>query len=627
VIVRELITKLGFHVDEAQARRYDRLAMQTGKKVMDVGRRLSMSITLPLTIMGGAILGVAGSFEQAMNRVQVITGATTAEFELLREQAAELGATTQFSASEAAQAMGFLAQAGFSAEQIYRSMPATLFLAGASMQDLATTADQLSNIMTQFNIPAGDAARVSDTLAATASSSNTSITQLAQAMSFTGGVANDLGVSIEQASALIGIMGNAGIQSTRAGRGLRMALLRLLDPASDAEQALSRLNVPLSDASGDVRNFVDILADLRRAEASVRDLEAIFGTEAVSGISAVINQSEESFNSFVDALERAGGTAARQSQTQMRGFYGSLKELRSALEAVAIAIGDSGILEFFTGLAKGVARVTRDLSRANPVFLRIAFAIGAIVAAIPPLLIGIGAVTWAIGALEAVSWPVVLVIMAIVAAIIALVLIIEDLYTWITGGNSLIGSWIGPFDELVDRITLALRIAWIVIRDGFIGAWEAVRDFTITVWETIVDGIKGAIDTIVWAFNSAVDWIRDLWNGLVDTIVGFWENTIKPIVDAIAGVFNSAMDFVTGTVDVSGGNFIGNPYDVATAAADATGIAGVRNVDVQSTINLTLPDGTPDYQVQIVRGAAEEAVGQELRRQLRRAIAENPEVE
>lgn len=508
MIVRELVTLLGFDVDASEIRRYEQLVTQTGQRMRSLGQSLLLPLTVPLMASGAAVLKWSGDFEYAMNRVQVLTQATSSEFEALEQQAKDLGISTQFSATQAAEGMGFLAQAGFSAEEIIAAMPATLNLAAASQQDLATTADQLSNMMQQYQIPAIDAERVTDVLAKTAARSNTSVTQLAQAMSFAGGAAHQVGLSIEETASLMGIMGNAGVQSTRAGRGLRMAMLTLLDPSSDAQRVLERLNVTVSDGAGGIRNFVSILEELEAAGATIADLEALFGTEAITGILAITSAGSESVQRFADVIRDSAGTAAEQAETQMRGFMGSLKELRSAVEGLAIAIGESGVLEWFTGLAKNLAGAIREMAKANPELLRFSFILGAIIASIPPLLIGIGLLTSAMATLSAASGPVAIIATLIAVALagaIALGFAIEDAYVWMKGGKSVFGEWLGPFDQF--RKT---SLSWID------DVKEGVKD--TTKWFELLWEDQEA------AGNKFGQFMRQLFGGIFDVariVLGF----------------------------------------------------------------------------------------------------------
>lgn len=377
-VVRELVTLMGFKTDQRSLDKANRSIRRVGNKMRTVGLGMTKAITLPLIAIGAGILKVAADFETSMNRVQVLTNATGAEFKKLEDQAKLLGRTTQFTASESAEAMGFLAQAGFDVNQIYGAMPATLALAAASAQDLATTADQLSNIMTQFKISAEDSSRVADILAKTASSTNTNITQLAEAMSFAGGLANELSLSIEETSALLGLMGNAGIQATRAGTTLRRALLQLLSPTPRVTKVLDKLNITVSDGEGGIRNFVDILDDLERAEASAADISEIFGAVATSGILAIVGAGKEMRDAQIAENIDSIGEAQKQAEARTKGLAGRLKILKSAFEGLILKFADeSGLSEDATKATESLTKIIDKITELDSQTLKLIKTLGA----------------------------------------------------------------------------------------------------------------------------------------------------------------------------------------------------------------------------------------------------------
>jgi hypothetical protein len=217
-----------------------------GKDFQAAGRAISTRISLPLAAAGAAIVKVAADFERATNRVSALTGATADQFERLRDQAKELGATTQFSATQAAEAQAFLAQAGFNTDQIFRSLPGTLNLAGAAQLDLGRSADIVSNILTGFQLDVGELDRAVDVLAKAFVSSNTDLEQLGQGFKFVGPVASAFGISLEETAAALGLLGNAGLQASSAGTGLRRII-------STLAKEQDKLGISTVDAQGKLR--------------------------------------------------------------------------------------------------------------------------------------------------------------------------------------------------------------------------------------------------------------------------------------------------------------------------------------------------------------------------------------
>ncbi len=211
---------------------------------------------------GAAIRGALGTiatFEQSMARVNAITRATDTEMVALTETARELGATTEFTAGQAADALTFLGMAGFSAAESIKAVPVALDLATASGMELSRTADIMSNIMSAFAIEAGNAASAADVLAAIASRANTDVEQLGTAMSFAGPVAQAMGVSVGDAAAAIGVLSDAGIQGSMAGTGLRRVMSSLANPTKEAADVLKSLGIAIDSVNPATNDLVDII--------------------------------------------------------------------------------------------------------------------------------------------------------------------------------------------------------------------------------------------------------------------------------------------------------------------------------------------------------------------------------
>jgi TP901 family phage tail tape measure protein len=365
-----LVIKIDTAIGKRNIAELQRKLEQFGTKGDSISRRLqtfgrgfgtaAKAATVAVGGLGAVVLKMAGDFESGMNRVKGLTGATGAEFDAMREQAKKLGETTQFSASEAAEAMGFLAQAGFEASDIMTAMPSTLDLAAAGMIDLGTAADISSNIMSGFSLEAEELGHVNDVLAGTFTQTNTNLTQLGEAMSYVAPVANSVGISIESTSAAIGLLGNAGIQGSRAGTTLNQALIKLLDPSEEAATLIKELGINVYDSSGNLKDFGGILASIEQSAAGPNDVMKIFGARAGPGLNALLSQGSEALIDLTKNLEETGGTAERIAKVNMEGFNGAMKELKSALEGVAIAIGDAGLIEFATDMAKQFASFIRE---------------------------------------------------------------------------------------------------------------------------------------------------------------------------------------------------------------------------------------------------------------------------
>lgn len=372
-----------------QAEAWDRL----GTNLNRTGRQLSLRVTAPLTLAAGAISKLSGDFEASMNRVSALSSATGDDLERLSGLARQLGADTQFSASEAADAMGFLAQAGFQVEAIYKSMPSTLNLAAAAQLDMGSSADIVSNILTGFGLPVEQLGSAVDILTKAFISSNTNLQALGEGMKFVGPVAAGYQVSIEQTTAALGALSNAGIQGGMAGTTLR-GIINTLGKETD------KLGISTLDAAGAMRPLADIIDDLNATGISTTRTMEVFGDRAGPGMVALMAQGGQSLRAFTAELEDAEGTAQRVAETQMAGLNGMIKELQSAVEELALALGDAGLLAAVKAMVGGLTNFVRALNDA-PVFVKqVTLVVGALAAATGPLLIGLGSVVRMLPALR-----------------------------------------------------------------------------------------------------------------------------------------------------------------------------------------------------------------------------------
>ncbi|WP_405153125.1 phage tail tape measure protein [Paenibacillus sp. FSL K6-0108] len=316
--------------------------------------------SLEITRLGGAYIGLsvamaavitkavqtAATFEQSMAKVKALSQATGEEFEQLRAQAIELGSTTVYSASQAAEGMSFLAQAGFKTSQIMGAMPGVLDLAAAGQMEIARTADIASNILTGFGMKAEETGRAADVIAKAMSSANTDIEQMGMAMKYLAPVAASAGVSIEESAAAVALLSNSGIQGEMAGTQLRAIMLRLIAPTKEAAGMMKTLGISVTDSLGNVRPFGEIIGQLEKSfgrltQAQQAEVSAtLAGQEATAGFLTLINNGQAAFESFTQSLIDSGGTAKEIAEVQMDTLNGSINELTSALEAVGISVGD-----------------------------------------------------------------------------------------------------------------------------------------------------------------------------------------------------------------------------------------------------------------------------------------------
>jgi TP901 family phage tail tape measure protein len=327
-----------------------------------------------------SVLQSGAEFQGSMNQVRAVTGATGATFDEMSGQARELGASTKFSAGEAADAMYFLASAGFSTSETMSALPGVLQLAAAGNMDLATTADIASNVLAGYGMEVGELGRVNDVLAATFQSTNTNISQLGEAMKYVAPVASEAGMEFEEAAAALGLLGNAGIQGSMAGTTLRGIITGLIAPTGEAADILARLGINAQDSSGQLLPMADILDQLAGSGITAGEIFQIFGERAGPGLQVLLREGGDALRDLTDNGLNSAGTAAEVAAIQMEGLQGAVTELGSAWEGLKIALFEAGAGDFAEGLVRNLTSVVQALEAAPPAAQTAVMGIGGVVA-------------------------------------------------------------------------------------------------------------------------------------------------------------------------------------------------------------------------------------------------------
>lgn len=386
---------------QAQVRRAAQAMSSAGQAMQNTGRQLSMALTLPIAAFGVAVGRTAAQFEAAMIRVQALSNASGVELRGLTALARELGATTKFTATDAADALGFMSMAGMKATDSLRALPGVLQLAASAGLDMADAADIVTNVLAGYRMGVEDLAHMNDVLVSTFTATNTSLSQLGQAMKYAGPVASAAGVQFETAAAMIGLMGNAGIQGSMAGTSLRGALSRLVAPTDQITEAMEAAGIALHRGADGGVDMVDMIRQLESHSEDAGLFMTIFGQRAGPALAAVVSQGSEALEHLITRLEASGGTAQRIADSYNQGLQGALYGLQSAVEAVGLSFAASGLSGFFEELIRGLTTTAREFANLNPIWLRSIAIVAGLAAAIGPLVWIIGSLIRAVGGLSA----------------------------------------------------------------------------------------------------------------------------------------------------------------------------------------------------------------------------------
>ncbi len=522
---------------------------QIGKGVGDAGKNLSQKVTLPIVGLGAGILTTAANFEKAMNNVKAKSNATGKDFKNLRDLAMQLGSSTKFSASEAAEGMAFLAQAGFDVNEIIAGTPALLDLAASSSTDLGTAADIASNIMGAFKIPKTleGTTRAADVLARTTAASNVDMIMLSETMKQAGPLAENFGASIEETAAAAGLLGNIGIQGSNAGTALKNAFLNLSAPTGKAKKILEGLGISVTDSQGNMLKFGDIMQNLGSRlsklpqSARLQALNAIFGK---IGIAAATNLAEVAKTGELDKMTKklfaAEGTAASMAKTMNEGLAGATVEMRSAMEGLALAIAGEGKdspLGAFTAIIKTITKFVQEISGTRPEIFKmgvvaamvaaafgpLVFVLGGFLKLVPMIILGTKGVVIAFGFLKG----------AFLGALAAAKLL--------AGGLAFLASPFIAIPLLIAGVVAAgiyLYKNWDTVKIKLAEAWEKIKSmFQVgLIWINdkfksifgvgLIEIVGRAMEAIATKIMQAFKWISEKAKGLLDMLPDFVKTKI-----------------------------------------------------------------------------------------------------
>lgn len=343
--------KIGVEVNSDEAKKELEGLEKNGSSILsgigDAAKKAAAVIGASAAAVGGFAVSVGMSFESAMSRVKAISGATTEEFAKLQQQAVDLGASTAFSATEAAQGMENLASAGFTVDEIYAAMPGMLDLAASAGEDLATSADIAASTLRGFCLEADQAGHVADVLAKNAAATNAAVADTGDAMKYVAPVAHAMGLSLEEVTASIGIMANAGIKGSQAGTTLRGALTRLTNPTDKMCGVMDRLGLSFFDSEGKMISLTDMTSMLQKQMAGLTDeeknqaLATLFGQEALSGMLALMDAGPEEVAELTKSLVESDGAAKDMADTMLDNLQGAVDGFTGALETMGITIYQS----------------------------------------------------------------------------------------------------------------------------------------------------------------------------------------------------------------------------------------------------------------------------------------------
>lgn len=294
--------------------------------------------------LGSAVFDAGTNFDSAMSKVQAISGASAADMDKLTAKAKEMGETTKFSATESAEALNYMAMAGWKTEDMLNGLDGIMHLAAASGSDLARTSDIVTDALTAMGYSAKDAGKLADVMAAASSNANTNVEMMGETFKYAASVAGSLGYSMEDVALATGLMANSGVKGERAGTALRAIMQRLATDTGGAAKAMHNMGVETTNADGTMRPFGDVMSDLRKKMSGLSDEQktatanTIAGTEAMGGLLAIVNATEADYNKLAAAVKNSTGAAEKMATTMQNNVGGKMTILKSQLEGIYLTI-------------------------------------------------------------------------------------------------------------------------------------------------------------------------------------------------------------------------------------------------------------------------------------------------
>ena len=540
---------------------------ETGKKFEKAGDMIAgagrsvMPASVAVAGLGAAAVKTSADFDSAMSQVAAVSCATGDDFAALRDKAREMGSKTKFSASEAAEAMNYMAMAGWKTEDMLGGIDGIMNLAAASGEDLATTSDIVTDALTAFGLTAQDSGHFADLLAAASSNANTNVSMMGETFKYCAPIAGALGYSAEDTAEAIGLMANSGIKGSQAGTSLRTIMTQLQGELKLSGKALGDVTIQTTNADGSMREFSDIIADCRGAFSKMTEsekaaaAETLVGKNAMSGFLALMNAApgdieklETAISTCSDEVDGYSGAAERMAAVMQDNLNGQITILKSQLQELAISFGDAlmpAVRKVVTAVQGFVDKLNGMSESQRNTILRI----GMLVAALGPFLVIFGTCISKIG--------------TSMQSFVKLASAFGKLKVAVGNAHGVLGKIGAALGGISAPVLVVVAVIAVLVaaflrlwktsegfREAIIGTWNKIRS-TVS---TFAEGIKQRLSALGFNFSDVASIIRTVWNGLCQFLgpifIGAF-NAIAVNIETILGV-------ITGIIDVFSGLFTGN---------------------------------------------------------------------
>ena len=535
----------------------------TGDKLKTVGDNISsagekmLPATAAVTGLGTAAVTTAANFESSMSQVQAtmgitkdsmstVNGQSVNTMNTLSELAKKMGSETAFSASECAEALNYLALAGYDTEQMCNTLPTVLNLAAAGGIDLASASDMVTDAMSALGMGVDEAETMVDQMAKTASSTNTSVAQLGEGILTIGATAKSVKGGTAELNTALGILANNGIKGAEGGTHLRNIILSLQNPTDKAADTMEALGLKVYDSQGNMRSMNDILGDLNKSmegmtsEEKANIVSKIFNKTDLSSVNALLANTGDTWDDLQQSITNSGGAAQQMADTQLDNLQGQLTILKSALEGLAISFGEL-LMPAIKSIVTAVQGFVDKLNSMDEGTKKVIVTIALIVAAIGPVLIVIGKVISAVGTIMTIVPKIAGVINTVKTAFMALntTMLANPIFLIIAAIAALVAAFIYLWNNC-DGFRQFWIDLWENVKQVAITVWNAIKTFFSQVWEAI----KTIFSTVFEVIKTLVTTYFNLYKTIIETVINVIKTVITTVWNAIKGVFTTVFNVI-----------------------------------------------------------------------------------
>lgn len=548
---------------------------QAGEKISSVGKKLTVGLTVPITALAVASGKTAMDFQSSMNQVAATMGMTSEEiangsedFKKLENAAKDMGKTTQFSASQAAEALNYMALAGYDVDKSVSTLPSVLNLAAAGGMDLATASDMVTDSMSALGEMAGTTESFVDKMAKTSQKSNTSVAQLGEAILTVGGTAKVLAGGTTEMNTALGILADNGVKGAEGGTALRNVILSLSAPTDKAAKKMQELGLEVFDAQGNMRPLNDIFKDLDSTLSTMTQgeqtqvLNSIFNKVDLKSVNALLANSGERFNELSGYINDADGAASKMAETMNSGAQGAITKMKSALEGVGITIGER-FLPYIEKGANFVSKLCEGFQNLSPEMQNTILIIAGLLAAIGPVLVVLGTLISFVGKVGfafATMSPIITNAGGVVAF----------LSSGISGLIGVMASVLGPIIAVVSVIGVFVAAIVKAYNEN-----ENFRNKVNEVFSQIQSIISNVMSIVKDIISTAWGLIKVVWNNGLSQILALAANILTSIVGFFTSKLNTATSVVKTAISLIKAIFSG----------DFQGAANIVNTVLQKIVN------------------------------------------